>query len=60
MGSKKSIRCGSFLMWSGRLATSRERTRLEESDCIELVVVVNWDEDILDAVVAVDTDAGLD
>jgi hypothetical protein len=35
-------------------------TRLEESDYIELVVIVDWDDDINDAIVAVDTDAGLD
>ncbi len=39
---------------------SKARTRLEESDCVELVVVVNWGDNIDDAVVAVDTDAGLD
>ncbi len=60
MGSQKSIRYGSFLVWSGRLAKSRARTRLEELDCIELVVVVDWDDDIDNAIVAVDTDAGLD
>ena len=47
-------------MWSGRLAKSRARTRLEELDCVELVVVVDWDDDIYDAVIAVNTDAGLD
>jgi hypothetical protein len=36
--------------------------RLEESNCVELVkmVVVNWDDEIDDTIVAVDTDAGLD
>ncbi len=47
-------------MWSGRLAKSRARTRLEELDCVELVVMVDWDDDIDNADVAVDTDAGLD
>ncbi len=60
MGLQKSIRYGSFLVWSGRFAKSRARTRLEESNCIELVVVVDWDEDIDGAIVAVNTDAGLD
>ncbi len=48
------------MVWPGRLAKSRAPTRLEESDCFELVVVVDWDDDIDDAIVAVDTDAGLD
>jgi hypothetical protein len=60
MGLQKSIRYGSFLVWSGRLAKSRACTRLEELDCVELVVVVDWDNNIDDAVIAVDTDAGLD
>ena len=59
-GLQKSIRYGSFLVWSGKLAKSRARTRLEELDCVELVVVVNWDDDIDNAVVAVNTDTGLD
>ncbi len=59
-GWQKSIRYGSFLVWSSRLAKSKARTRLEESDCVELVVMVNWDEDINNAVVAVNTDTGLD
>jgi hypothetical protein len=33
---------------------------LEESDCVELVVVVDWDDNIDNAVVVVDMDAGLD
>ncbi len=33
---------------------------MEESDCVELVVVVNWDDNINVVIVAVDTDAGLD
>ncbi len=48
------------MVWSGRLAKSRARTRLEKLDCVELVVVVDWDDDIEDAVVAVNTDTGLD
>ncbi len=60
MGSQKSIRCGSFLVWSGRFAKSRSRTRLEELDCVEHVVMVDWDKDINNAVVAVNMDAGLD
>ncbi len=47
-------------MWSSGLAKSRARTRLEESDCVEHVVVVDWDDGINDAVVAVDTGARLD
>jgi hypothetical protein len=58
-GLQKSIRYGSFLVWSGRLAKSRARTRLEESDCVELLVMVDWDDNIDDAIIAVDTDAGL-
>ncbi len=48
------------MVWSGRLAKSRARTRLEELDYVELVVVVNWDGNIEDTVVAVNTDTGLD
>jgi hypothetical protein len=48
------------LVWSGRLAKSRARTRLEELDCVELVVMVDWDNNIDNAVVAVDMDTGLD
>ncbi len=50
-------------MWTGRLPKSRARARLDELDCFELVVVVNWNDEIDDAIVAVDavkTDAGLD
>ncbi len=57
------MRYGSFLAWTGRLPKSRARARLEELDCFEIVVVVNWDDKIDDAVVAVDaveTDAGFD
>jgi hypothetical protein len=48
--------------WSVRLAKSRVRTRLEELICVELVktVAVDWDNEIDDLVIAVDTDAGLD
>jgi hypothetical protein len=60
MELQKSIRYGSFLVWTGRLAKSRQRTRLDESGCVELVVVVDWDNDINDAIIAVKTDAGLD
>ncbi len=60
MGLQKSIRYGSFLVRSGRLAKLRVRTRLEETDCIELVVVVDWDDNINNAIIAVDMDAGLD
>ncbi len=51
-----------LVCWSSRLAKSRARTRLEESNCVELVkmVAVNWDNEIDNAVIAVDTDAGLD
>ncbi len=59
-GLQKLIKYGSFLVWSGRLAKSRARTRLEELDCVELVVMVDWDNDINNAVIAVNTDAGLD
>jgi hypothetical protein len=50
------------MVWSGRLAKSRACTRLEESDCVELVVVVDvdWDNNIDNAVVAVGIDTGLD
>ncbi len=57
------MRYGSFLKWTGRLPKSRGCTRLAELDCFELVVVVDWDDKIDDAVVAVnavETDAGLD
>ncbi len=47
-------------MWSSRLAKSRAHARLEEPDCVELVVMVDWDNDVDNAVVAVDTDTGLD
>ncbi len=62
-GLQKSMRYGSFLAWTGRLPKSRARARLDELDCFELVVLVNWDNEIDDAVVSVDavtTDAGLD
>ncbi len=50
------------MCWSGRLVKSRACTRLEESNCVELVktVVVNWDDKINNAIIAVNTDAGLD
>ncbi len=48
------------LVWSSRLAKTRACTRLEELDCIELVVMVDWDDNINDAVVAIDINAGLD
>ncbi len=57
------MRYGSFLAWTGRLPKSRARARLDELDCFELVVVVDWDNKINDAVVAVDAvkmDARLD
>ncbi len=57
------MRYGSFLAWTGRLPKSRACARLDELDCFELVVMVDWDDEIHDAVVAVDavkTDAGLD
>ncbi len=57
------MRCSSFLAWTGRLPKSRARERLDELDCFELVVVVDWDNKINDAIVAVDaveTDAGID
>jgi hypothetical protein len=57
MGLQKSVRYSSFLVWSGSLAKSRARTTLEELNCIELVVMVNWDDDIDNAIVAVDMDA---
>jgi hypothetical protein len=48
-----SMRYGSFLAWTGRLPKSRACARLDELDCFELVVVVEWDDKIDDAVVAV-------
>ncbi len=51
------------MAWTGRLPKSRAHARLDELDCFELVVVVDWDNKIDDAVVAVDAvkmDAGLD
>jgi hypothetical protein len=57
------MRYGSFLAWTGRLPKSRTLARLDEFNCFELVVVVNWDYEIDDAVIAGDavkTDAGLD
>ncbi len=43
------------MCWSGRLAKSRARIRLEESNFVEHVktVAVDWDDEIDDAVVAV-------
>ncbi len=60
---QKSLRYGSFLVWTGRLPKSRARARSDELDCFELVVVVDWDDEIDNAVIAVNavkTDAGLD
>ncbi len=57
------MRYGSFLVWTGRLPKSRAHARLDELDCFELVVVVDWDDETVDAIVAVnavETDAGLD
>ncbi len=57
------MRYSSFLAWTGRLPKSRARVRLDKLDCFELVVVVDWDGKIDNAVVAVDAvkmDAGLD
>ncbi len=54
---------GSFLAWTGRLPKSRARKRLDELDCFEQVVVVDWDNKINDAIIAVDAvkiDTGLD
>ncbi len=51
------------MAWTGRLPKSRAHARLDELDCFELVVVVNWDDKIDDAVIAVDAvemDARLD
>ncbi len=61
MGLQKSIRYGSFLVWTGRLLKSRAHARLDDLICFELVVVVDWDNKINDAVVAVNAvkmDAG--
>jgi hypothetical protein len=63
MGLQKSMRYGSFLAWTGRLPKSRAHTRLDELDCFELVIVVEWDNKIDNAIVTVDaveTNAGLD
>jgi hypothetical protein len=57
------MRYGSFLAWTGRLTKSRAHARLDKLVCFELVVVVDWDNEIDDAVVAVDAvemDTGLD
>jgi hypothetical protein len=57
------MRYGSFLAWTGRLPKSREHARLDELDCFELVVMVDWDDKIDNAVVAVNAvemDTGLD
>ena len=51
------------MAWTSRLPKSRARTRLDELDCFELVVLVDWDNKIDDAIVAVNAvkmDAGLD
>ncbi len=51
------------MAWTGRLPKSRVRARLDKLDCFELVVVVDWDNEIDDAVIAVDAvemDARLD
>ncbi len=51
------------MAWTGRLPKSRARARLGELDCFELVVMVDWDDEIDDAVIAVNAvkrDAGLD
>ncbi len=62
-GLQKSMRYGSFLAWTSRLPKSRVRARLDELDCFELVVMVDWDDEIDKSVVAVDAvemDTGLD
>jgi hypothetical protein len=41
------------LAWIGRLPKSRAHARLDELDCFELVVVVDWDYKIDNAVVAI-------
>jgi hypothetical protein len=51
------------LVWTGRLPKSRACTRLDKLDCFELVVVVDWDNEINNAIVPVDavkTDVVLD
>ncbi len=48
------MRYGSFLVWTGRLPKSRACARFDELDCFELVVVVDWDDEIDDTAVAVD------
>jgi hypothetical protein len=51
------------LAWTSRLPKSRAHVRLDELDYFELVVVVDWDNKIDDAVIAVDAvmmDAKLD
>ncbi len=51
------------MAWTGRLPKSRACARLDKLDCFELVVVVDWDNKIDDAIVAVNavkTDAGLE
>ncbi len=51
------------MAWTSRLPKSRVQARLDELDCFELVVVVDWDNKIDDALIAADaveTDAGLD
>jgi hypothetical protein len=48
------------LVWTGRLAKSRARTRLDKSDYVELVVMVDWDDDIDNTIFAVVMDIGLD
>ncbi len=63
MGLQKSLRDCSFLAWTSRLLKARAHARLDKLDCFELVVVVDWDDEIDDPVVAVNAvekDAGLD
>ncbi len=51
------------MAWTSRLPKSRAHARLDELDCFELVVVVDSDDKIDDAVVTVDAvkmDARLD
>ncbi len=51
------------MAWTGRLPKSRACARLDKLDCFELVVVVDWEDKINNAVIAVDaveTDAELD
>ncbi len=60
---QKVMRYGSFLAAIGRLPKLRARARLDELDCFAVVVVVDWDDKINNAIVAVDTvktNSGLD